>query len=388
MANTSGPHDLLIIIDVIESMDAFIQVLNNTLADIISMAALTGCFQRIGFMVYHDCIQGFRAKWSGWCSPSGAVQSPEHVSPEAILQQARDIIITRESRCWPEIKQSALARAYQEMREDATTVILFYAEDAEAAAPERNIYVPELSDTTESTSHGRPNHRLVSGDWTIKAQVLAKGPKKSVIFTILPVINGRDCPWAPYLYLSRVTGGALFVTITTMEIISDLTVVLLLTWMGVSNLAERGTYGISMPCLVEGNVISDPEAEYNTNFQTHCSNLKNVNDVIVYLSDLPAILETRGPSVSTIALAQKYLDDDDYKKLVVDQIGRLMSKPSGLSSIAINPIFVTLWRCLCNDVGNPNRLTLFFRLCGELDRTNDPQARERFKSLMDNLLGR
>ncbi|KAM5356820.1 hypothetical protein ACJ41O_003466 [Fusarium nematophilum] len=387
MASTRGPHDLLIILDATGSMGTFIDALTKSLPEIIRLSALTACFERIGVVAYRDYCGGQLTEWSGWCSPSGAVSGGDLISQDALLTMVQKIEANYGGD-WPEATKTGLARAYQEMREDATTVILFYTDaPPHFQATGGANYNKEKTELKKKANYGGKGHLFV--DWVSAATTLKSGPKRGVAFSI--VSQGNTSSWTPYLYLSEVTGGALFSATITSEKISQLTLAVLLTWMG----AGKAVQGDK---TIVGSISQYKTAEDITKAKTETSSVlekyysmgytqssskkpvtTNISQKSVTLMDMPAVLRARGPSVRNFA--KRYVDDEEYKKLAVDQLRRIIK--SNVSAVSVNPIFGTLWRTVCNDRANEARDELITMFGLEVDRIADADEKARMKAWLE-----
>lgn len=116
-------HDLLIIVDATASMSRYLAALNHSLPQIISVSALTGCFSRIGLLAYRDYCDSNLLKWSGWLNPSLGSDAGQ---PD--LLAAAKSLEADGGGDYPEATKTALAKAYQEMRPDAKTIVLVYTD--------------------------------------------------------------------------------------------------------------------------------------------------------------------------------------------------------------------------------------------------------------------
>ncbi|KAJ3499966.1 hypothetical protein NM208_g17251 [Fusarium decemcellulare] len=289
---------------------------------------------------------------------------------------------------WPEATKTGLARAYQEMRADATTVILFYT-DAPPHFPATggSNYNREKIALKKKGSYGGTGHLFA--DWVSAANTLKSGPKKAVVFSI--VSQGNSSSWTPYLFLSAVTGGALFSATITADKISQLTLGMLLTWMGAGKAVEGDTTvvgNIKEYRAVETMGQAKSETDdflsnyYSTGISYNASKkpvTANIKESPVALKDMPGVLKARGPSVRNFA--KRYVDDDGYKKLAVDQLRRIIA--SNVSAISVNPIFGTLWRTVCNDRTNEARDGLITMFGLEVDRISDATEKARMKAWLE-----
>ncbi|KAF4969408.1 hypothetical protein FSARC_3338, partial [Fusarium sarcochroum] len=283
---------------------------------------------------------------------------------------------------WPEATKTGLAKAYQEMREDETTVMPLYADApphfAETGGSNYNLEKKSLNKTG---TYGRTG-RLFS-DWTTAAQTLRTGPKKAVVFSI--VEQGTTSSWTSYLYLSTVTGGALFTAKVTADTVSQLTLGLLLTWMGAGNAVKGDMTRVGKMEYVDSDNINEVKSETDSLFDKYCTKgftpalNSNIDETPFCLNDMTLVLKVRGPSVRNFA--KRYIDDDNYKKLAVDQLRRIIA--SKVTNISVNPIFGALWRTVCNDRTNEARDGLITMFGFEVDRISDVKERARMKTWLE-----
>lgn len=388
MATSGKPYDLLVVLDATGSMGQFITALNKSLPEIISLSALTGCFERIGVIAYRDYCGGELTEWSEWCSPSGAVTGPEMVSQDRVLEMAKSILADYGGD-WPEATKTGLARAYEQMRPEAETIILLYTDaPPHFSATAGSNWKREKAALQEKDSYGGTGHMFA--DWIHAAKAFASGPKKGTVFSI--VAPGAIGSWSPYLYLSAVTGGSLFSVVrTTSDVISNLTLGILLTWMGAGKavaddarvLGEIKSY-IKMS---DATGIKDEKATsridkyYATGMmpQDNCTASKNIKSTRIGLKDIPTKMKTRGPSVKNFA--KRYVDDEAYKKLAVKQLYQIIE--SNVSTISVNPIFGTLWRTVCNDRANEDRDGLITKFSVQVDLIKDADEKARMKAWLE-----
>ncbi|KAF7545356.1 hypothetical protein G7Z17_g9224 [Cylindrodendrum hubeiense] len=387
MVRTKGPHDLLIVLDATASMGEFVLALNKSLPEIINLSALTGCFERIGVVTYRDYCGGDLTEWSGWCSPSGAVSGPEIVGQEKVLEMARRILPD----CggdWPEATKTGLALAYEKMREDATTIMLLYTDaPPHFAATGGKNYNKEKTALSKKGSYGGYGSRFV--DWVSAAKSLKDGPKKAVVFSV--VSHTSVSSFSPYLYLSTATKGIHFTIDTvTSAIISQLTLGILLTWMGAGKAVENDDTRIGVlrsyraqTDIDQGNnetdSITDRYFSMGTTGTSFTGTVENTEMRSVNLKEMPEVLKARGPSVKNFA--KRYVEDEEYKKLAVDQLRRIID--SNVSAVSVNPIFGTLWRTVCNDRNNEARDGLITAFGFQVDRIADAAEKARMKAWLE-----
>lgn len=387
MASTRGPHDLLVVLDATESMGRFINALNKSLPEIISLSALTGCFERIGVVAYRDYCDGELTEWSGWCSPSGAVSGPDIVPQDEVLSMARGIVADYGGD-WPEATKTGLALAYQKMREDSTTVMLLYTDaPPHFASTKGPNYDKEKRTLQKKESYGGTG--FLFADWVSAASTLRAGPKKAVVFPIMS--EGSTSSWSAYLYMSAVTGGACFLAGVSAENISKLTLGLLLTWMGARKAVEGDTtvVGCTKHYLATDDILKAKSEtaslldKYYVTGYTYDSSKEpvttNIKATTVALKDMPALLKARGPSVRNFA--KRYVEDEGYKALAVEQLRRIIA--NNVSTVSINPIFGTLWRTVCNDRTSGHRDELITMFGLEVGRIADADEKARMKAWLE-----
>jgi hypothetical protein len=223
-------YDLLILVDATYSMSSYLESLRTTLPQVISISSLTDCFSRIGLLAYKDYCDKELLTWSGWLAPSG--QSDEKVD---LIKSAKDLY-PMGGGDGPEATKTGLARAYELMRPEATTIVLLYTD-----APPHTLANGSMTDSSsnlgpeqkalkEAFSYGGFGSRFA--DWVSAANVLRHGAKKAQVFSILEKNMGFVYAGF-YNYLSTITGGAAFyLNDSKPAAISKVTVEVLLAWMG------------------------------------------------------------------------------------------------------------------------------------------------------------
>lgn len=378
--------DLLLLTDATSSMGTFVESLNRSLPEIISISALTGCFERIGVLAYRDYCDSPLTEFSGWCSPSGKYQSANLVSQDAVLDMARKMMPTGGGD-WPEAAKTGLAKAYAAMRPEATTIVLLFA-DAPPHFKETddNNYRMEKAALGNKAKFGDDGKLFV--DWTSAAKTFATGPKKAVFFSVIQ--QGTVNVHSSFLYLSTVTGGSLFEILDmSSDKISQLTIGILLTWMrlGKTNTNAEAKLGyltqyISHTDILEAKNEEDPVLRKyiarghfsRTPVVQQC--IDNVKSEGVTLAELPDLVKARGPKVESFA--DKYNNDPGYKSMAFSQLRLIIE--SNVSAISLNPIFGSLWRAACNDRLNPARDELISLFGLQVDRISNANEKARMKA--------
>ncbi|KAM0259347.1 hypothetical protein ACHAQJ_003379 [Trichoderma viride] len=381
-----GAFDLLLLMDATASMGTFVEALNKSLPEVISISALTGCFERIGVLAYRDYCETQLTEWSGWCSPAAKVQGADVVSQDAVLEMARNILPIGGGD-WPEAAKTGLAKAYSVMRPDATTIILLYA-DAPPHFKETgdDNYRLEKAALTNTKLFGHDGKLFV--DWTSAAKTLRSGPKKAVVFSMIQQLNVNA--HSAYLYLSTVTGGALFeIEHMVPDQISQLTIGVLLTWMRLGKTVTDTNTKLGYLTRYKSRIdiltakTEDDELMQKYIAKGHVSRYpaglkckNNVESQSVTLGVVPGLVKARGPKVGSFA--DKYANDPAYKIMAVEQLRRIIK--TNVSAISLNPIFGSLWRAVCNDRLHPARDELISLFGLQVDRISDVNERARMKT--------
>jgi hypothetical protein len=110
-------------------MRSYLESLQTSLPKIISISQLTDCFSRIGLLAYRDYTEDHREKdglleWSGWFNQAN---SAEGITSNQLMLHARQLEPIGGGD-FPEATKTGLAKAYQLMRANATTIILLYTD--------------------------------------------------------------------------------------------------------------------------------------------------------------------------------------------------------------------------------------------------------------------
>lgn len=349
-------YDLLIVIDGTASMSQYLESLNKSVQDIIRISSLTGCFSCLGVMVYGDYCGGPITLWSRWHS---------HHAQDSQISQAELLAFVRGLRAqyggdWPEATKTGLAEGHRAMRSTAKTIILLYSD-----AP------PHLA-STGGNNHISEQHRLkrsgLSGgsaplfaDWVSGARTLRDGDKKAQVFSIISD-NRPECN-SCYALLSGLTGGVCLSIdhSPAPEFISELTLGLLLTWMGVE---KRGaTLSDNKIASVMGfkdnKFLLGLESEKSEQAgmyipkdrvpsQTIAANLTSTS---LSMSTMAQFVPRRNPKIDNFC--DRYGWDEDYREFVSQQMATIIE--SDIAAITLNPVFGDLWRTICKDRSSPRR---------------------------------
>ncbi|EPE02423.1 dihydroxyacid dehydratase [Ophiostoma piceae UAMH 11346] len=140
------PTDLLIVTDATGSMSYYLQSLCDSIPEIIHISELTGCFERIAVIAYHDYDNhGIVNEWSGWyhtkqigqhalfldgegeANDAFAGANHDTTSLAGLLKFVNGLRPTGGGDN-PEATKSGLALAYSKLRADAETIVLLYTD--------------------------------------------------------------------------------------------------------------------------------------------------------------------------------------------------------------------------------------------------------------------
>ncbi|OHE91345.1 dihydroxyacid dehydratase [Colletotrichum orchidophilum] len=386
---TNEHYDLLFLTDATVSMSSCLQALSKSLPDIIRLSALTDCFDRIGVMAYRDYSATTLTEWSGWTSANSTTYNT--ITQTELLQMASKIKADSgwNNVDWPEAAKSGLARAYSVMRPEANTIIILYAD-----APPHLPGTTTKNRITEIESLSKPGTFDDCGkhfvDWVTGAKILRDSDKKAKVFSVIQ--GGISDSVAPFTFLSHITGGASFELdnrhsdISTSDAISQLTTGILMAWMGVGKHggAASGQRTFARACQYKSTYkIEDIKSEEDENVEQYFSIARHMNSTVerniastpTNLDDLRKVVEAR--KTPLLDFSKRYKADESYRNLVVSQLEPLIV--ADVTTIAINPVFGSLWRAVCNDRDNPARDGLIQAFGYSINRIPDPEKKARMK---------
>jgi hypothetical protein len=256
-------------------MSDYLESLQSSLPQIISISALTDCFERIGLLAYRDYCDRKLLEWSGWLNSSKPKESQDDEGKEVDLIKKAKTLEPLGGGDGPEATKTGLARAYELMRADATTIILLYTDapphtyaNGELGQEYSNLG-PELDALKAPTSYGGRGPNFA--DWVMGAKTLSKriGDKKAQVFCILDRDMGSSNAnmgfenAGYYNYLSTMTSGACFYLQDSKPgSISKVTVEILLAWMGAEKPgAENAEFPAYLTRYVSGEDIKKVKDE-------------------------------------------------------------------------------------------------------------------------------
>lgn len=388
-------YDLLILVDATYSMSSYLASLQTSLPQIIQISTLTDCFSRIGLLAYRDYCDKELLDWSGWLSPSAITDEPK-----VDLIQAAKKLYPMGGGDGPEATKTGLARAYELMRADATTIILLYTD-----APPHTI---SNGDMTDRSSNLGPEQKALKveksyggfgpnfADWVKASKWLSGrlGDRKAQVFSVLSTMRFEDAGY--YNYLSARTHGACFyLTDSKPASISKLTVEFLLAWMGAEKAgvaadAELPAY-LSRYISNEGMKDLKSETDPNGNDWFVATKTKTIygrkqvptGENITKSKATASLLKKHLPKKATPVqdFSKRYKVDERYRRVAVEQLKRLIE--DDVAAISFNPVFGSLWRTVCNDRENESRDEVIQAFGLQVDRIKDAGEKARMKSWLE-----
>jgi hypothetical protein len=374
-------YDLLILIDATYSMSTYLTSLTTSLPKIISISALTHSFSRIGLLAYRDyCSPSDELlEWSGWKTPSQLTSSAEKAEFMNFVTSLKadgggDI---------PEATKTGLARGYELMREEATTIVLLYTDapphtisNKQKGWGARSNHDLEQDALSAPGAFGGMGHHFV--DWVAASKFLGKtGKKKASVFCILQA-------WMPrfsgdyYTFLSTVTEGSCFyLTGSESRDISEATVGLLLAWMGAEK-AGGGEVkiGLKMARFKRMDRVEKAKKEAGKGGN---SDVSHVDELEVDAEVLRKYMPRRKTPVQDFA--QRYKVDGEFRKLVTVHMRQIIE--DDVTAISLNPVFGSLWRAVCNDRDNEERGNLTESFSKSIEGIRDAEEKERMKAWLE-----
>ena len=378
-------YDLLILVDATYSMEDYLASLQLSLLRIIPLSTLTDCFSRIGLLAYKDYCDKDVLSWSGWLTPSAMSDEPA-VDLVEMVKRLEPFGGGDE----PEATKTGLARAYELMREDATTIIFLYTDApphtfANGSVDDRDSCLgPELSALKVETSFGSFGPHFQ--DWVSAANILSGrvGNKKAQVFGFLDGDMRHDSA-GYYLYLCAMTDGACFFLENDKPAnISKVTVEILLAWMGAEKVgsSENTSLPASLVRYVSAKGITELVNEIDRSADRFFSipSRNGLTELDITTTKVSQhILQIYLPKKKTPveAFAQRYAANPQYKITAVHNLRKLVR--DDVAAISLNPVFGSLWRAVCNDRENEARDELITAFGFEVDRIVDADEKARVK---------
>ncbi|KAK4168438.1 E3 ubiquitin-protein ligase itt1 [Cladorrhinum sp. PSN259] len=389
-------YDLLIITDATMSMRTYLKSLIPSLEAIIRVSVTTDCFANIGVLAYrdYDCSRPL-TEWSGWYGRNGKTKH-QQASHGGLLDFVSKLQVAG-GHSWDEAAKTGLAKAYEVMRggEHTKTIILFYADAPPhmKAIADGNSWetdgVKERESLQNKKRYGGQGDLFV--DWVSAAKTLATGNKRAQIFPIVELTYLRYESGGIYAYLAEITGGTCvsFDNRPSAEAVSKVTVNLLLSWMGAEkqgaklDTARLGSHFRFGDLTGIHDIVSEDDWDTARRFLPIQRNPDELRaNLLVTPMSLSSLAETVPRCESPIMdLGKRYISSPEYQKLVIEQLGDIIQ--SDVTAMALNPVFGTLWRTVCNDRGNPARDELITKFGQSVASISDPEKKARMTGWLE-----
>jgi hypothetical protein len=407
MASENAPevYDLLILVDATYSMSNYLEALRASLPKVIAISKLTNSFARIGLLAYRDYSESANEllEWSGWYDYENP-DAPDAV-PVATLMTLAASLEPIGGGDFPEATKTGLARAYSLMRKDATTIMLLYTDAPPhcwmvADTNTGSNYREEQAALKPTTSFG--GYGPYFADWVSACNQLHAGPKKAHVFCFLDDAIGSVLNSGYYTYLSTMTRGAcLSLTSSTPHNIAQISVDVLLAWMGTQ---KDGVENDAMPAKLvrykTGHKIKQIEDEKDgaanlffwahkpagTRYQSKRDIEKIKDEMAENLAKINVdaeVLNKYLPKKQTPVgnFAQRYAKEEAYKAVVVEELRTIIE--TDVTSMSLNPVFGSLWRAVCNDREHPEHDDLVQAFGLHVDKIADANERKQMKTWLE-----
>ncbi|KAJ5605619.1 hypothetical protein N7510_008400 [Penicillium lagena] len=359
-------------------MSNYLHSLKTSLPQIISVSALTECFSRTGLLAYRDYGDSNLLEWSGWLhqdATEGTDQEPDLVSLARGLhaQGGGD---------YPEAVKTALAKAYEVMRSEATTIILLYTD----APPHMDEPAAVLSNNAKSERQLLSRKESYSGsgsiflNWIAGCNALRSGPKHAQVFAILPSDMPQYCA-AYYNFLATLTGGACVhlndnrpaniskppVSGASKELGSETVSAELSRYISVSGIKQIGQ-----------------EYEHAASPFLAFSPCKTLSENLTSIGMTGEVMKKHLPKkeIPVMNFAERWKTDARYKERAVKQLMSIIRED--VRTIALNPVFGTMWRALCSDRTYPRRDEIVLAFSQHVDKIQNSEERAQMKAWLEN----
>ena len=375
-------YDLLILVDATASMSNYLAALRQSLPQVISISTLTNCFERIGVLAYRDYCDKSLMEWSEWLDTT----MPREGQPDLVEVSSR--LVATGGGDWPEATKTGLSEAYKHMRSDATSLILLYTDAPPHMDWEDTGYSNaglEAKALEDAQKHG--DHAKLFLDWASAAHTLRTTEKKAHVISILEEDFGKRAT-GYYEFLSTVTNGAtIFVSGNSPLNISQVTVEVLLSWMGVRKAGNEAAALPAKLCHYSNatdimSVQSERDALAKKYFDTK-EREGFLKGSFARLDLSTKVLEAHLPKKATPLqdFSKTYKDNGAYRALVVRQLRDIMERD--VSAISLNPVFGSLWRTVCNDRDNDHRQELLDLFGRKVESMRDGDEKVRMKAWLE-----
>ncbi|KAJ9632289.1 hypothetical protein H2203_000693 [Taxawa tesnikishii (nom. ined.)] len=366
MATMQREHDLLILVDATASMGQYLDALRKSLPQILALSTLTDCFSRIGIIAYrdYDQVEGRIVEWSGW--------QDNHGQGADITQMAANLLQLG-GRSWDEAVKTGLAKAHEVMRDDAETLILLYAD-----APPHNEF-SRHDDEAELERKALSQPRAYNGSgslfvsWPSACHTMAGEARVISILDSKMTSDGSIY----FYYLSLVTGGtSIRMSTTSSTDISQVTMNILIAWMGVSKAGTDIDHELSAsPANIIAFTRLDRLSEGSAETQFMYEGGHQPSRSAIASKDLPH------KATPVQDFGQRYTKDASFRQHVAVQLTRIID--TDVTAISLNAVFGSLWRAVCNDRRSEHREGLLSAFGAAIERIAYPNERSKMKEWLE-----
>lgn len=355
------------------------------------MTLLVGVFDRLGVLAYRDYSESEddRIEWSGWMDATAGDKSDQDtISQDSLIAHAAQLLPIGGGD-WPEATKTALAKAYQVMRPEAHTIVLFFTDAPPHFPPYIQRNPQHELEALAGDTYGE--HSGLFADWATACNTLASGGPEGKVATVLSFVGSSQAhTYSSYLYLSALTRGVcLCLDTSDSASISQITMGTLLAWAGVSkagvdkagnqpqteHLAELMTYtsdDLVIPVEDQsklGKVVCVGRAPPNES-----TVLRHVKSQPIAVDDLSTAVPV-GYKGQVLDFDKRYKSDPDYRALVQKQLGSIIA--TDVNSLTVNPLFGSLWRAVTADRDAPARDALAQQFSAQVAQTSSVEAKAR-----------
>ncbi|KAJ2892806.1 dihydroxyacid dehydratase [Zalerion maritima] len=374
-------YDLLIVTDATASMGSYLRALNESLPEIIRISQITACFDNIGVIAYRDYCGGKLLEWSGWYGEKGTT------TQESLLEFCSRLRASHGGD-WPEATKTGLHKAHEVMNQ--RTIVVLYSD------------APPHMPATGGNNRDKEIEKLKGTHFTDWVSASAAMAKRSRVYALIqsPLADTLS----PYMYLCHKTGGACFELKNDVgpAKISELTISLLLSWMGIapktSGQPATGST-VAVTATNEKFYVAKVKEYKDTSFEVkkeggaHAEKYwvhvdtpeqvkktkANITERWTTLDGLRDVVRVRKESMQDFST--RYKSDEKYRSLVVGALQDIID--NDVKAMTVNPIFGTLWRTVCSDRLNEARDGLISSFGLRVDKIDDPDTKQRMKNWLE-----
>ncbi|KAH7100958.1 hypothetical protein BKA62DRAFT_704648 [Auriculariales sp. MPI-PUGE-AT-0066] len=325
-------YDLLIITDATASMGNYLTALQASIPEILALSRLSGLFTRVGLLAYRDYCDRDIVEWSGWDKSS-----------DELLAFATNLSPTGGGD-YPEAAKTGMIHAIQKsdyMNKSKDTVVLFYTD-----APPHHPHYGGTNFQAEKKAFKPGATDWVTIAFTAKARHIH-------VFSFVSAGMGDEYSRF-YTFLSQVTGGACVTTSDNSQLISRLTIDVLLNWMGAAEPSatpfahtSRSLAFDTSPLLAANRAKDEKDGNKGYLPGAQLGEMKRVTkQTLDLVRDVP---RAEGLDAQFVALGKRFSDttETEYRALVYTTLHEIISR--NVASLTYNAVFGQLWRAVCRE---------------------------------------